>query len=206
MDSFPLAEVLAALLILGVGTALLLGFVRATRRTRREMEQARADHQDAMAAFAVAAQGRELAPDPQWAAVLGRAGELDLRITAGADLKRSTFIRYNTQLHISLGAGRFMLPPGMVSLDLDYRQPGPDLQELAGAGLSSELLAELTRVSSALHLETDRLILSARPGKGLTHRYSYGLHLLLAPEALERLWTVGQRLAEHLQLVELRTD
>lgn len=199
MENFPLAEVLAALILLVAAAALTLGFVRSTRRTRREMAAAKADHKTALAVFAVAGRERELLGEEDWAAVRGRVGQgLDLRISAGADLKRTTFIRYNTQLTVRPTQGRFMLPPGVTSLALDYRQPGPDLHHLAGAGLSPELLKELARVTSTLHLEQDRLHLTARPGTGLTHRYSYGLHLLLAPEALERLWTVGQQLAEHL--------
>ena len=202
MLTFDPMALVAAALLLGLGVVVWLGFRRATRRTRQELERARADHGQAMTAFAAAGAGRREAPGEGWAAVEAEQGGLLLRISAGADLKRTTFIRYNTTLEVTAGEGGFMLPPGVDRLDLDYTRPGPDLQQLAAAGLPPELLGELARVTSALRLEPGRLMLTARPGTRSTHRYSYGLHLLLALEDTERLWTAGLRLAEHLLVEE----
>jgi hypothetical protein len=198
LPTFDLPALAAVVLMLGLGAGLWLGFRRSTRRTRQELERARADHGKAMAAFAAAAPERARAPGDGWAVVDAVEGGLTLRITAGADLKRTTFIRYNTTLEVEAGEGEYMLPPGVEGLDLDYNRPGPDLQQLAASGVSPELLEELVRVTSALRLERDRFHLIARPGTSSTHRYSYGLHLLLAPEDIQRLWDAGRRLGRHL--------
>jgi len=196
------AALVAAALLLGLGAALWFGFRRATRRTRQELARARADHQQAMAAFAAASPGRTEVAGEGWAAVEAGEGGLLLRLTAGADLKRTTFIRYNTTLEVTTEEGRFTLPPGVERLELEYTRPGPDLQQLAAAGLPAEFMGELARVTSALQLGPSRFKLTARPGTSSTHRYSYGLHLLLRPEDTERLWAAGRRLAVHLLMEE----
>ncbi len=194
-----MAELIAAMIILAAAAALGLSFRRASRRTRDDLEQARRRHRDAMAAFLASGDGRAQAPDRDgWAVVQGEQGKLALRLTAGADLKRNTFIRYATQLHVKPLDQEQAFRAPLQGVELDYGKPGPGAQALMQAGLPDPLVQELVQLTTAMHVQRGRLLLLARSGGEVTHHYSYGLHLLVQQDGLERLWTLGQALGDHL--------
>lgn len=188
-------ELLITLLFLaGVAAILYVVFIRATRRVRRRLAHAREAHAGAL--DALARQRPELSvlsADEGWAALEGAEEGTRLRLTAGAQLRRTTFIRYCTQLFV-WEEGRRLGPEG---LHLDLANPA----QAAGLlqGMPEELARDTARLVSALHIKDGRLVLMARPGGDPSHNYSYGFHLLLVPEALNELWALGIALADRLR-------
>lgn len=189
-------ELLVVLVILGAGIAgLFVVYRRATRRTGRRLAAARQAHQQALEQLAVRRPGlRLVAPDggEGWAALEGTLDGTWLRLSAGAELQRSTFIRHFTLLWVK---PRRQLTPG---LHLDLSHPG------LAAGLlqtlPEELQQETLRLISSLCTRDGQLVLTARPGGAVTHHYSYGYHLLLVPQALDDLLALGMALDAQLDL------
>lgn len=193
-----MAELISIVIIAAVAGALYRSLRRASRRTRADLESARRRHAEAMQALAAAGEGRRLAAEVDaWAVVEGEQGGVMITVTAGADLKRTTFIRYATRISARPVVGRRLRAPAD-GVELDYSKPGPGMAELVSAGLPEELVRELLQVTTGLRLDAEGLTLLARSGGDVTHHYSYGLHLLCTPEGLERLWALGVALAEHL--------
>jgi len=187
----------SALVILAI-IALALSFIRASRRTRQKLINAQQAHEQALARLAAEDLSRRLIPNRSdgWASLEGTEGAVQLRLTAGADLKKTTFIRYATTLTVQPAAGTFPLQGEERVVDLaDPRQPPPMLTAL---GLEQQHVQELMTLVSSLQVEARRLVLNACPGRSSTHRYSFGIHLLLDPPALDRLWRLGHLLGNHL--------
>ena len=188
-------ELLVALAILALLAAGGYGIlVRATRRTRARLLAARRAHHEVLEGLADHWSEMKLVPanGAGWAALEGETPGAILRLTAGAELKRTTFIRYCTQLHVEV-RGRWLQPPG---LHLDLANPGQAARLLEG--LPEELLQRSVDLLSALQIHEGKLVLMARPGGDISHNYSYGFHLLLLPGALADLWDLGAELGEHL--------
>lgn len=181
-----------------VTTALGLWLWRATTRTKREMQQARSMHRQALRALVTDGKARELADDAGWARIAVDAGEMELHLGVSGVLRNSTYISYTTTLDLVTTGNAFRLPEREA---LAHRDSPPDRGRdgaLKSLGLSASVENDLAVLTAGMELGERRLRLIARPAGLSLLRYSYGIHLVIERARIDALLDLGTALGAHL--------